>query len=66
MSKVVRETFPDKVMFLQGAKSMLKNRTLGAGAQAFQQLAEGGGLLTFDTKQMGGRIEVERRLCPTL
>jgi hypothetical protein len=53
-------------MFLQGAKGMLKNRTLGAGAQSFQQLAQVPGLLTFDTKQMGGSIEEERRLRPTL
>jgi hypothetical protein len=39
VGEIVRETFPDEVMFLQSAKSVLKNRTIGAGAQSFQQLA---------------------------
>lgn len=53
-------------MFLQGAKGVLKNRTIGADAQSFQQFAQVSGLLTFDTKQMGDSIEEKRRLRPTL
>src|SRR5208337_4678305 len=66
VGEIVRETFPDEVMFLQSAKSVLKNRTIGAGAQSFQQLAQVSGLLTFDTKQMGDSIEEKRRFRPTL
>jgi len=52
VSKVVRESLPDKVMLLQGTKGMLEDRILGTGFDPLEQFGKRIRFLPPDPQQV--------------
>src|SRR5579864_1582889 len=62
--KIVGETFPDEMVFLERAERMLKDGGFGTGAQGVEEFRQVRGLLPLNTEQMSRRVEVEGRSRP--
>src|ERR1700733_2763300 len=58
--KVVGESFADKVMFLQGSKTVLEDGGLGTLAQVAEKVRKSSGFLPRNTKKVRGGIEIKR------